>query len=115
MHRLTPIARRLRREMTPQERKLWHLLRDRRLDNVKFRKQMHLSRYVADFASVEVKLVVELDGGHHANQAERDAARTEMVEAFGYRVIRFWNNDVDQNLEGIVDALREEVRNARGG
>lgn len=113
--RLTPVARRLRREMTPQERALWHVVRDRRLDAVKFRKQMPLGdRYVADFAAVELKLIVELDGGHHGNIAEADAARSEVIETFGYRVVRYWNNDVTANLDGVVTALRDEIRIARG-
>ena len=100
--------------MTPQERALWHVVRDRRLEGVKFRKQMPVGiRYVADFASVELRLIVELDGGHHGEAAEADAARTEVIETFGYRVVRYWNNDVDHNLDGVVEALREEIRIAR--
>ena len=75
---------------------------------------MPIGRYVADFASVALRLIIELDGGHHGEQVDRDAARTQVIEAFGYRVVRIWNNDVDRNLEGVVDALREEVRIARG-
>jgi very-short-patch-repair endonuclease len=115
LKRLTGIARRLRREMTPQERTLWNILRDRRLDGIKFRKQMPLGdRYVADFASVELKLIIELDGSHHGDIADLDDARTEVIETFGYRVVRFWNNDVTGNLDGVVMALHEEIRIARG-
>jgi very-short-patch-repair endonuclease len=113
-NRLTPIARRLRREMTKEETTLWHIVRDRRFEGIKFRKQMPIGdRYVADFASVDLKLIVELDGGHHGDVAAADEARTEVIETFGYRVVRFWNNDVTRNLDGVVLALREEVRIAR--
>ena len=112
--RLTSIACRLRRAMTKLEIAVWAVVRDRRLEGVKFRSQMPVGdRYVADFASVELKLIVELDGAHHADTTEGDAARTKVIETFGYRVVRFWNNDITHNLDGVVTALRQEIRIAR--
>lgn len=103
-------ARRLRRNQTDVERKLWSRLRDRRLDGWKFRRQAPVGTYIVDFLCPDAKLVVELDGGQHS--AEADADRTQAIEAHGYLVIRFWNNDVTTNLEGVLLRVLEP---ARGG
>jgi very-short-patch-repair endonuclease len=105
----TKRARRLRAESTDVERKLWSALRGRRQGGPKFRRQVPIDRYFADFACVEAKLVIELDGGQHADQVEYDERRTATLEACGWRVIRFWNNDVVENLEGVVDAILAEL------
>ena len=97
-------AGRLRRDATNAEKMIWHILRNRQLAGAKFRRQATLGRYVVDFLCVEAKLVVELDGGQH--DAETDAQRTRWLEAQGYRVMRFWNNDVIENLEGVADTIR---------
>lgn len=101
-------ARRLRRDQTDAEALLWSRLRDRRLDGWKFRRQAPVDRYIVDFLCVDAKLVIELDGGQHT--ATTDEARTRVIEACGYLVIRFWNNDVLTNMDGvlltIVDAMR---------
>lgn len=98
-----PHARQLRRDMTPQERKLWRALRENFAAH-NFRKQVPLGPYFADFACHRARLVIEVDGSQHGNDAgiARDAARTRFLEAEGYRVLRFWNGDVDRNLEGVV-------------
>ncbi len=111
--RLTPIARRRRRDMTDAERLLWSRLRGQQLDGRKFVKQFPLGPGVVDFACRSAKLVIELDGGQHAAAAAKDAARSAMIEAHGYRVIRFWNNDVMENLDGVLEAILAEIRNAR--
>jgi very-short-patch-repair endonuclease len=95
-------ARGLRRDMTDAEAKLWPQLRGRQLQGVKFRRQMPIGRFVADFASVEAKLVIELDGGQHAEQVEADAERSAAIEAAGFLVLRFWNNDVLTNIDGVL-------------
>ena len=106
----TPRARALRRDQTDVERKLWSLLRGRRLDGFKFRRQVPIDRYFADFACVEAKLVVELDGGQHADQAGYDAARTQTLEALGWRVLRFWNPDVVLEPEGVIGTILVHLR-----
>jgi very-short-patch-repair endonuclease len=83
-------------------------LRDRRLDGWKFRRQEPVDRYVVDFLCPDAKLVVELDGGQHT--AEGDADRTQMIEAHGYLVIRFWNNEVTTNIEGVLLRILEALR-----
>ncbi len=98
-------ARALRRNLTDAERKLWFKLRDRRLAGMKFRRQMPVGRYIADFACEQSRLIVEIDGGQHADRAGRDAERTFEIEAMGYLVLRFWNNDVLQNMDGVLDRI----------
>jgi very-short-patch-repair endonuclease len=100
-----PIARKLRRDQTDAERKLWFRLRDRRLNGLKFRRQMPIKSYVVDFCCESVQLVVELDGGQHAERSVDDAKRTADLEAFGFLVLRFWNNDVIDNIEGVVETI----------
>lgn len=75
-------------------------------------RQFQIGDYVADFACRRLKLLIELDGGQHADN-ERDAYRTKVIEAYGYRVIRFWNNDVLQNTDGVVQRIVEEIETAR--
>jgi len=106
---ISPHAARLRREQTDVERVFWLEVRDRRLNGFKFRRQATVGPYVADFLCVEARLIVELDGGQHNAKAE--AGRTASLKERGYRVLRFWNNDVVENIEGVlmtvVDALHE--------
>ena len=87
-------ARALRTSSTDAEALLWHHLRDRRLAGYKFRRQRPIGTYFADFACLESALVVELDGGQHVEQAVYDDERTRFIESQGFRVLRFWNNDV---------------------
>ena len=94
-------ARELRRDGSRAEKICWELLRDRRLGKVKFRRQHPIGPYVADFACISRKLVIEVDGDHHAFQVGADARRTAFLEAHGWRVVRFWANEVVGNPEGI--------------
>jgi BirA family biotin operon repressor/biotin-[acetyl-CoA-carboxylase] ligase len=112
--RLTPVARKLRREMTDAERLLWSRLRRSQL-GAKFVNQFPIGDAVADFACRSAKLVVELDGGQHAIAAEADAERTRTIELHGYRVIRFWNNDVMSNVGGVLEVIAQHLRTARNG
>lgn len=97
-------ARRLRHEMTMAEKKLWGVLRNRQIDGHFFRHQVPIGKFVADFCCLKARLIIEVDGGQHADSA-RDDARTQWLENEGYRVLRFWNNEVLQNLEGVRDAI----------
>ncbi|MCX5514153.1 endonuclease domain-containing protein [Kaistia algarum] len=109
----TKIARRLRRDQTDVERRLWGYLRDRRLDGWKFRRQVPIDSFVADFVCKEAMLIVELDGSQHADhRAEHDARRTASLNILGYRVIRFWNNDVIGNLDGVLSAILAALKQA---
>ena len=100
-------ARQLRREQTDVERKLWLALRDRRFHKLKFRRQQPIGPYVVDFVSFEAKLIIELDGSQHGlpenEAADRD--RTKRLEADGFKVIRFWNSELNDNFDGVLDAI----------
>jgi very-short-patch-repair endonuclease len=98
-----PFARRLRRNQTDAERVLWFRLRDRRLNGLKFKRQVPIDKYIVDLCCAEAKLIVELDGGQHATRDETN--RTAVLEAMGYFVLRFWNNDVLQNTEGVLEEI----------
>ena len=102
-------ARQLRRSATDAERRLWLRLRSARLHGAKFRRQHPLGPYIADFFCLAARLVVELDGGGHDAEAQRraDAARTAYLESCGYRVLRFWNNEVIDNIDGVVEKIAE--------
>lgn len=100
----TQVARRLRRDATEAEKRLWRALRARQLDGLKFRRQYPIGPYVADFACLERMLVVEADGGQHT--PEGDAARTAFIEGCGWLVLRFSNRDILSDLDGVVLAVR---------
>lgn len=108
--RLTPRARALRRRMTDAEMLLWSRLRASQLEGRSFTKQFPIGLAVADFACRSAKLVIELDGGQHDAEREADAARTQLIEAHGYRVIRYWNSEVMENLDGVLEDIREQLR-----
>lgn len=96
-------AKRLRRETTDCERALWRHIRGSQLGH-KFRRQQPIGRYIADFVSQEHRLIVEVDGSQHAD-SERDAVRDAWLERARYRVMRFWNSDVNANMEGVLTAI----------
>jgi very-short-patch-repair endonuclease len=112
MPRLTERARQLRRNQTDAEEKLWSELRGRRLADAKFVRQYQIGDFIADFACRPARLAIELDGGQHSEN-ERDAFRTRVIEAYGYRVIRFWNNEVMENLDGALQTIVKELEIAR--
>jgi len=95
-------ARKLRSSMTDAEHALWRVLRSRQLAGFKFRRQHSIGPFVVDFVCLEHKLIIEVDGGHHAEQPDADAGRTEYLEGQGYRVLRFWNNEVLTEMEGVA-------------
>ena len=101
----TSIARKLRRSQPDAERLLWSKLRSRQLAGAKFRRQFPLPPYVADFCCEEAQLIVEVDGSQHVESVVADEERTAFFEQEGYRVLRFWNNDVSLNIEGVADEI----------
>ena len=106
---LTRVAKLLRHEMTDAERVLWREVRAHRFAGFKFKRQEPLGLYVVDFVCYEARLIVELDGGQHANQQEADAERTRWLESRGFRVVRFWNNDVLTNIAGLMQEIEKEL------
>jgi len=109
-------ARRLRREMTDAERKLWYAVRARRVESLSFGRQTPIGPFIVDFFCPEHRLIVELDGGQHGtDKALRyDGERTAWLAANGYRVMRFWNADVLTNLDGVLSAILEAVEKCNG-
>jgi very-short-patch-repair endonuclease len=101
-------ARRLRRDATDAERRLWSALRDRRLRGYRFRRQYPIGDFIVDFACTRHHLVVEADGGQHAD-SQRDLRRTAWLESEGWRVLRFWNNDALANTDGVVETILREL------
>ena len=101
-------ARTLRREMTPAERTLWSGLRSA-LPDARFRCQVPFGPYYADFASHRCRLIVEVDGSQHGDALDYDAARTQFLEGEGYRVLRFWNNEVLRDLDGVLTAISAQI------
>jgi very-short-patch-repair endonuclease len=98
-------VRELRREMTPAERRLWSRLRGRRLGGFKFKRQEWVGPFIADFYCREARLVVEVDGTQHADRDDYDRARSAYLKREGFRVGRFWNNQVMEELEGVLAAI----------
>jgi len=98
-------ARELRAGMTDAEQKLWRYLRNRQLHEFKFRRQHEIGCYIVDFACVDSKLIVELDGGQHLEQMAYDAHRTRQLKIMGYNLLRFWNNDVLTNTESVLEVI----------
>ena len=110
--RPTARSRELRSNATEAELRLWRRLSARQLAGVRFNRQFPIGPFICDFVSRGAKLIVEVDGGQHAAQAEADARRTAYLKAQGYRVIRFWNNDVLENTDGVVEAIEQVLLNS---
>ena len=91
--------------MTHAERALWRLLRSRQVSGIKFRCQHPFGDYILDFVSLEIKLVIEIDGGQHGKQTEYDDIRTRELQAAGFQVFRFWNNEVLKDIEAVKDKI----------
>ena len=108
LRKRTQIARKLRRDATEVEKRLWRALRELHAAH-RFRRQHPVGPYVVDFACPGRKLAIELDGGQHVAQQQADATRTTELAQHGYRVIRFWNGDVVNNLPGVLERIREEL------
>ena len=103
-------ARLLRYNQTDAERRLWRHLRDRRLGGFKFRRQFSVAHYIVDFACPKARLVIEVDGGQHSSREVPDNERTEFLEQKGYRVVRYWNNDILLKTDDVLEAILLELR-----
>jgi len=103
-------AKELRRDMTPVEIKLLTRLRAHRMANVHFRPQHAIGNYIADFCAPRKKLIIELDGSQHLEQDEYDLERTAFFESKGYRVLRFWNNDVMNNFDAVLNVIWDVLK-----
>ena len=106
-------ARALRKNPTDAERFLWRRLRLRQIDGQKFRRQQVLGSYVIDFVCLEKRLIVELDGGQHAERVPYDAARTAWLETQGFRVLRFWNTEVFKSIDPVVEVIAAALKDER--
>ena len=102
-------ASRLRKKPTPAETRLWATLRGRKLGGVSFRRQHAVGRYVVDFCSPKHRLIIELDGSGHLSHAQGDALRTSELESRGYRVLRFWNDQVANDMDGVIRAILDAL------
>ena len=105
-------ARALRKNPTEVEKLLWYRLRMWQIDGYKFRRQQPIGNYIADFVCFEKRLIVELDGGQHAVQSGYDAERDGWLRAEGFTVLRFWNNDVLKNLNGVTEKIFETLKSS---
>jgi crossover junction endodeoxyribonuclease RuvC len=101
---MSAAARTLRRDATEAEKRVWRLLQSRQA-GAKFRRQQPIEGYVVDFVSFEHRLVIEIDGGQHGDADEYEERRTRCLEANGFRILRFWNNEVMENIEGVFDTI----------
>lgn len=119
MFRYTPSlrgrVRGLRQRQTDAEQKLWRFLRARQLNKAKFRRQFPIKRFIVDFCCPEHHLVVELDGGHHAAQTQKDRQRDEILNQLGYRVLRFWDDEVLNDTEAVLQAIASVILNPHPG
>ncbi|AIL65825.1 hypothetical protein NOVO_07430 [Rickettsiales bacterium Ac37b] len=95
----------LRKNTTSEERILWYYLRDRRFYDFKFRRQHIIKNYIVDFICLSHKIVIELDGGHHSYQQNYDNKRDSLIKAEGFKILRFWNNEIKDNVEGVLETL----------
>lgn len=101
-------AKDLRKRPTDTERFLWKYLRARRFEGLKFRRQEPIGRYIVDFICHETRIVIEVDGGQHSTDREKDIVRDTWLNEQGYTVLRFWNNEVLSNIEGVLEVIRKK-------
>ena len=104
-------ARSLRQDMTDAENRMWYFLRNRRLNGYKFVREYVIGCYIADFICREKKLIIEVDGGQHMNAMEYDQRRTEYLVRHGYKVLRVWNNEVFDNIDGVLETILNSLGN----
>ena len=103
------IARNLRKNPTEAEKILWQRLRNRQVEGLKFRRQRILGSHIVDFVNFERKLVIELDGSQHGVEKERDWKRDRWLQTQGFEVLRYWNNEVFENVEGVLETIRARL------
>ena len=104
--RQTTTAKKLRKNQTRAEAALWNKLRAKQLEEVKFRRQQPIGNYIVDFVSFEKRVVIEVDGGQHAEKKKEDSKRDLFLIGSGFRVLRFWNNEVLENMNGVMETIR---------
>jgi len=103
-------ARQLRRTATDVERLLWRRLRFWQVDGYKFRRQQPLANYIVDFVCLQKRLIIEVDGGQHAQEVNHDAERDAWLRAQGFTILRFWNNDVLKNIDGVMEMIVKSLQ-----
>jgi very-short-patch-repair endonuclease len=106
----TEYSRKLRREMTPTEKRLWYQLRGRRFTGWKFRRQTPLAGYIADFYCAQALLVIELDGESHLGKEKADENRQRILESMGFKVLRFWDTDVYESIDAVLETIWRECK-----
>lgn len=107
-HHLQARARELRNTPTEAEQRLWRFLRRRQIEGVKFRRQQPIKGYIVDFVSFDQRIVIEVDGGQHAEAVLMDRQRDDCLARNGFTVLRFWNNEVFENIEGVLEVIRRQ-------
>ena len=107
------LARTFRKRSTEAEKLLWSRLRGRRFEGIKFKRQVPIANYIVDFVALDLKFVIEVDDGQHDVRAAPDAQRTRILEEWGYHVVRFWNNDDLGNIDGVLEAILQELQLVR--
>jgi len=105
------IAKNLRKRSTHAEILLWKHLRAKQLEGLKFKRQQPIGNYIVDFVCFKKQIVIEVDGGQHAIEKDKDKERDRWLEGQGFRVLRFWNNEVVANIEGVLEVVRESCLN----
>ena len=105
---LTPIARKLRNNLTEVEKQLWRYLRNKQLAGLKFRRQQPIGPYIVDFINFEKRLIIEVDGGQHAKSIQKDSERDAWFQEQNFKVLRFWDNEVLENMEGVLESIKEK-------
>ncbi len=106
---MTKLAKVLRKSQTDAETVIWQKLRSSQLNGCKFKRQQPLGRYIVDFVCFDKKLIVEIDGGHHATQRDKDLQREQWLQNEGFEVVRFWNNDIFENIEGVLETIMKKL------
>ena len=109
------LAKNLRKNQTKQETIVWNLLRNHKIYNLKFKRQYPIGNYIVDFVCHEIQLIIEIDGGQHNDNGHKiyDIERTQYLNLRGYTVIRFWNNEIDNNIEGVYQKIIETIDNIK--
>ena len=107
MNRITTLGKALRKRPTDAEQLLWNCLRMKQMEGLKFRRQQAIDNYIVDFVCFENRIIIEVDGGQHAAENNKDRERDTYLQRYGFKVLRFWNNEVLQNTIGVLTVIRE--------
>ena len=105
---LTTTAKKLRKNQTRVEAILWNRLRAKQVEGIKFRRQQPIENFIVDFVSFEKRIIIEVDGGQHAEKKQTDLKRDQFLIDNGFKVLRLWNNDVLENINGVMEIIRKE-------